>query len=74
MKEFTITEDFPKSEIEFDMRFSNPSACYDYLFCLKWPDGFVCKKCGNKTCWISKKRLYIRVLKQCKDTHKKSVV
>jgi hypothetical protein len=21
MKEFTITEDFPKSEIEFDMRF-----------------------------------------------------
>ncbi len=30
MKEFTITEDFPKSEIEFDLRFSNPSACYDY--------------------------------------------
>ena len=29
MKEFTITEDFPKSEIEFDMRFSDPTACYD---------------------------------------------
>ena len=29
MKEFTITEDFPKSEIEFDLRFLNPSACYD---------------------------------------------
>ena len=59
MREFTITEDFPKSEIEFDMRFSNPSACYDYLFSLKWPDGFVCKKCGDKSYWISKKHLYI---------------
>ena len=32
MKEFTITEDFPKSEIEFDMRFSNPNFCYDYPY------------------------------------------
>jgi hypothetical protein len=32
MTDFTITEDFPKSEIEFEVRFSNASACYDYLF------------------------------------------
>jgi hypothetical protein len=32
MTDFTITEDFPKSEIEFDQRFSNPDACYEYLF------------------------------------------
>ena len=31
MKTFTITEDFPKSEIEFDKRFSNINKCYDYL-------------------------------------------
>jgi hypothetical protein len=24
MTDFTITEDFPKNEIEFDQRFSNP--------------------------------------------------
>mgnify|MGYP001442413432 CR=1 FL=1 len=30
MTNFTITEDFPKNEIEFDQRFSNPKACYDY--------------------------------------------
>jgi hypothetical protein len=29
MTEFTITEDFPKSEIEFDARFSKPEACYN---------------------------------------------
>lgn len=44
MTEFTITEDFPKSEIEFDLRFSKPEVCFDYLFKQKWPDGFVCKK------------------------------
>lgn len=38
MTEFTITEDFPKSEIEFESRFSNPEACYDYLFKQKWPN------------------------------------
>jgi len=27
----TIKEDFPKSEIEFDHRFGNIDACYDYL-------------------------------------------
>jgi hypothetical protein len=46
MTGFTITEDFPRSEIEFDARFSHPEACYRYLFKLKWPEGFVCRKCG----------------------------
>jgi hypothetical protein len=32
MTDFTITDDFPKYEIEFESRFSNPKACYDYLF------------------------------------------
>ena len=31
MADFTISEDFPKNEIEFDKRFSNPQSCYDYL-------------------------------------------
>ena len=31
MTDFTITEDFPKSEIEFDQRFSNPEACYKFM-------------------------------------------
>jgi hypothetical protein len=29
MKDFTITEDFPKNEIDFDKRFSDPAACYE---------------------------------------------
>ena len=67
MTDFTITEDFPKSEIEFDQRFSNPDACYDYLFQQKWPDGFVCKKCGHKRYWLSSRNLYICT--QCEHQH-----
>jgi hypothetical protein len=37
MTGFTNTEDFPKSEIEFEARFSKPEACFDYLYKQKWP-------------------------------------
>ena len=48
MTDFTITEDFPKNEIEFDKRFSEPKACYDYRFQQKWPGCFIRKKCGHR--------------------------
>ena len=67
MKDFIISADFPKSEIDFDMRFSNPRDCYDYLFCLKWPNGFVCNKCKNESYWISKRQLYICT--KCEHQH-----
>jgi len=59
MEAFTITEDFPKSEVEFDQRFSHPKACYEYLFAQKWPEGFICSKCENGAYWFSKRELYI---------------
>jgi hypothetical protein len=59
MNDFIITEDFPNSEIEFDQRFSNTEACYEYLAQVKWPDGFICEKCGYKTYWLSAENIYI---------------
>ena len=67
MTDFTITEDFPKNEIEFDKRFSDPKACYEYLFKQKWPDGFVCKKCGNTKYWVSARNLYLCT--NCQHNH-----
>jgi len=67
MRDFKITEDFPKSEIEFDQRFSDPKACYDYLFKQKWPNGFICKKCGHFKYWLSSRNLYICT--QCEHQH-----
>ncbi len=57
MTKFTITEDFPNNEIEFDARFSNPEACYNYLFQQKWPEGFSCVKYGHLKYWLNRKQL-----------------
>ena len=59
MTDFTIIEDFPNSEIEFDQRFSNIDACYAYLAQAKWPGGFICEKCGSSDYWLSSKNIYI---------------
>jgi transposase-like protein len=59
MTVFTIMEDFPKNEIEFDQRFLNESACFDYLYKMKWPNGFSCTQCGHRAYWVSSKNIYI---------------
>lgn len=59
MDEAIIVEDFPHDQLEFDRRFSDEGACIDYLFGLRWPEGFSCTKCGNTTYWASARGLYI---------------
>jgi transposase-like protein len=67
MTEFIKTEDFPKNEAEFDKRFSTEQACFEYLFKLRWPEGFACEKCGHTEYWYSSRRLYI--CKKCEKQH-----
>jgi transposase-like protein/DNA-directed RNA polymerase subunit RPC12/RpoP len=59
MTELTILEDFPRNEVEFENRFSNDQACYQYLFQLRWPDGFECPNCRHRAFWVSSKSIYI---------------
>jgi transposase-like protein len=59
MDEFVITEDFPDNEMEFDQRFGDEPGCIEYLFRLRWPEGFVCPKCRHPKCWESVRGLYI---------------
>jgi transposase-like protein len=67
MSEFLIIEDFPKNEAEFDQRFCDEHACMDYLFKCKWPEGFVCPKCGCKRYWKTAKGLYMCY--RCESQH-----
>jgi len=67
MTEFTLTEDFPKSEIEFDQQFLSESACFDYLFKIRWPAGFSCTECGHQAYWVRSKNIYI--CKRCEHQH-----
>jgi transposase-like protein len=39
---------FPKSLREFQSKFATEEACQQYLAACRWPDGFVCPRCGNR--------------------------
>ena len=41
-----MTEDHPRTLLELEQRFSDEAKCRDYLFALRWPQGFVCPVCG----------------------------
>jgi len=46
-----MSEDYPRTLMELERRFSSENACRQYLFGLRWPEGFVCPRCAGKTTW-----------------------
>ena len=49
---------------EFENKFNTEEACRDYLFLLRWPNGFICPKCGNKKAWAVR-----TLLLECSKCH-----
>jgi len=47
-------EDYPRTLMELESRFSTEEACRSYLASLRWPDGFVCSRCAHRTAWEKK--------------------
>jgi len=43
---------------EFEARFSTEEGCRDYLFQLRWPEGFRCPRCGFGKAWIVRATLF----------------
>jgi len=44
-------EDYPRTVLDFETRFATEEACRAYLFKLRWPEGFVCPRCGHRKAW-----------------------
>lgn len=44
-------EDSPRTLREFEAQFSTDAACREYLFALRWPEGFRCPRCGHGRAW-----------------------
>ena len=42
---------YPRSVGEFQLWFGTDENCLDYLAWLRWPDGFVCARCGSPGGW-----------------------
>lgn len=47
-------EEYPTTLREFEARFSSESECREYLFRLRWPNGFICPRCGTYGGWSAK--------------------
>lgn len=59
----------PKSLREFTQRFGTESDCEDFLFRVRYPNGFVCPRCGIGRGWsLEGKRLV-----ECSNGHKVSL-
>lgn len=46
-----MEEDYPRTLAELERRFSSEEACREYLFQLRWPEGFRCPSCGEDRAW-----------------------
>lgn len=58
--------------IQFQTKFSKEEACEAYLFKFKWPEGFICPKCGHTHFYkVSTRKL---PLYECTNCHYQSTV
>lgn len=44
--------------MEFEQQFASEEACHDYLFQVRWPNGFKCSHCNHEKAWRTKRKLY----------------
>lgn len=51
------------SEKQFKRQFLSESSCYNYLIKNKWPNGFVCRRCRNKSFYKGKNVFHRRCTK-----------
>jgi len=54
-----VTEDYPRTLLDMERRFSSREACSQYLFALRWPEGFVCPRCGGGAAWPMSRGLWL---------------
>ena len=63
-------ENYPRNLMEFEQQFASEEACREYLFQLRWPNGFRCPRCHNQKAWKTSEGLYYCI--KCK--YKTSVI
>ena len=50
--------EWPETALEFESRFATEEACRQYLYELRWPNGFQCPRCNGSKAWTTKRGLY----------------
>jgi len=50
---------YPKTILELEEWFATDEACREYLFQLRWPNGFVCPRCRASDAWPSSRGRFV---------------
>jgi transposase-like protein len=53
-----MKEDYPRTLMELEERFSTEAACMEYLRKLRWPNGFICPQCQAQEIWKTGRELF----------------
>ena len=54
-----MVEAYPRTLMDMEKRFGSEEACREYLFALRWPEGFVCPGCGERSAWAMSRGLWL---------------
>lgn len=55
-------EYYPKTMLEFEKCFTTEQSCKEYLYQMRWPNGFICPHCNYREYWMRENGQY-----QCKS-------
>lgn len=50
-------EHYPKDFQEFLCQFKSEDDCWNYIFEIRWPNGFICSKCNGNNYWLTGQKL-----------------
>ncbi len=50
--------DYPRTHQEFLELSHNEEACQEYLYKMRWPEGYICPACGHNKSWENRRKLY----------------
>jgi len=53
----SIKEQYPRDFQEFLAQFKSEDDCWSYIFEIRWPNGYMCPKCGKNKYWLTGQRL-----------------
>ena len=54
-----MSEDFPKTLLELERRFSCEDTCAEYLAALRWPGGWMCPRCAGTDAWSVRRNRWL---------------
>lgn len=50
-------EQYPRDFQEFLVQFKNDEDCWNYIFEMRWPNGYVCPKCKSSKYWLTEQKM-----------------